>query len=101
MGRGSLREWAVPWGGARPAVSRAEGPGRLAGTNHEDTFRQAKEGSWRAREGCEHQRGTASCSILDSPVAAQLRFRIRREDVGRSPGRQFDRFLGRHKRMRA
>ena len=92
MGRGSLREWAVPWGGARPAVSRAEGPGRLAGTNHEDTFRQAKEGSWRAREGCEHQRGTASCSILD---------RIRREDVGRSPGRQFDRFLGRHKRTRA
>lgn len=92
----------------RWASSRwVDDPGALTGRsqsiNHENTSVQAKDGSWTARQGFEHQRGTASGRISETafPTAAQLGFGTQREDTGSPPARQFDRCPGRSERMRA
>lgn len=77
--------------------------GRSQSINHENTSMQEKNGSWTARQGIEHQSGTASGRILETAfsTAAQLGFGTQREDAGSPSARQFDRCPGRSKRMRA
>lgn len=80
-GGDSLREWPRI---GRHQYAEEAGPAvggqrvqMLAGVHHSIMkILPAKDGSWTARQGCEHQSGTAHGRILETAfsTAAQLRF---------------------------